>query len=114
MAVNDLTQFKDRNGFRYPLPRAPSYVDYRVFAAATAEAHTVPAGAKTMIVIALGTITAYVALSGTAAVPAADVTDGSGSIPCPAGYPRPFPVTAAGTVSVIADAAGVVALEFYS
>ena len=115
MAVNDLKQFTDRNGFKYPMPVAPTYVDYRVFGAATAETHTVPAGAKTMIVTALGTITAYVNnTGGTAAVPAADVTDGSGSIPCPAGYQRPFNVTAAGTVSIIADAAGIVALEFYS
>jgi len=53
------------------------WIDARVLAANTAEAHTVPTGATH--VVFSGTADFYVKYGGTAAVPAADVTNGSAS-----------------------------------
>lgn len=66
----------DRHAMQNVLSR-PGWVDARVLAANTAEAHTVPTGATH--VVFSGTADFYVNYGAAAAVPAADVTDGSAS-----------------------------------
>lgn len=112
MALTSMQMFTDRNGNKYPLPVAAGYINYRVLAASTAEAPAVPTGAQ--FVVVYSPIDAYVALSGTAAVPAADVTDGTGVIFVPTGYPRVINVGGLTSFSIISAAAGIVGLEFYS
>jgi len=63
---------------------APSYVDARVLAAGVSEAHTMPS--NTRFVIFSANCDFYAKSGGTAAVPAADVTDGSGSELNPAAW----------------------------
>lgn len=112
-SLRSLRAFKDRNGYVYPIPFPSDWVDQRVFAAATAETHTGPAGAS--FVMVTPTVDSYVNLGGTAVVPAADVTDGTGSVLVPAGTSRLFVITAADvTFSFIASAAGIMQLEFWS
>jgi len=90
-------------------PSLTGYVDARVLAAATAETVTVPTGCNLMLFSATGAF--YVRSGGTAAVPAADVTDGTGSALSPA-VRR---VTPAATFSIIAPTAGtVVTMECYA
>lgn len=62
-----------RNALDYPL-----YVDARVLAANTAETVTIPSNAKYVVFSATPALF-YVNYQGTAAAPAADVTDGTGS-----------------------------------
>ena len=111
-SLRSLQAFRDRNGNVYPIPVPADWVDHRVFAAATAETHTGPAGAAFCMVTP--TVDSYVNLSGTAVVPAADVTDGTGSVLVPAGTSRLFSVVGDVTFSFIASAAGVMQLEFWS
>jgi len=64
-------------------PPAPLYIDNRVLAANVAETHTIPTGAK--VVYFSCTNIFYVNFDGTGAVvPAADITNGTGSFPNPA------------------------------
>lgn len=112
MALTPLRALKDRDGRIFPVPVSAGYVDHRFFAAATAESHTSPTGANW--VIATPTVDAYVNTGGTAVVPSADVTDGTGSTLCPAGVKTVFCVGADTTISVIATVAGSVQLEYYS
>ena len=90
-----------------------SYVDYRVLVATTHEVHTVPSGAKTIVVTPVGA-DVYVKSGGTAAIPAADVTDGSGSIVIPDGQSRAFPVLNVATLGLISAGTPKVMLECYS
>lgn len=71
---------------RYPsnIRPAPSYIDVRSLAAGVAESHTFPS--NTRFVIFSSTCDWYANPNGTAAVPAADVTDGTGSELNPAAY----------------------------
>ena len=92
--------------------RAPDYVDTRVFAAATAEAHAVPTGG--VYVVFKANVDFYVrynaAASGTAAaVPAADVTDGSG---CEMNPAIRF-IGGIAELSIIPSGAGIVTMAFY-
>ena len=82
-------------------------VDARVLGVATAEPHTVPAGATT--VIFSGNADFYVNAFGTATVPAADVTDGSASELNPARRS----VVGIATLSLISPAATIVTMSFY-
>ena len=62
-------------------PRQSVYIDNRVLAANTAEAHTVPvdaASTKATYVIFSSTCDFYADFASTAVVPSADVTNGSG------------------------------------
>jgi hypothetical protein len=62
-------------------PRQSVYIDNRVLAANTAEAHTVPvdaANVKATYVIFSSTCDFYADFASTAVVPSADVTNGSG------------------------------------
>lgn len=88
---------------------APSYIDARVLAANTAETHTMPS--NTRFVLFSADCNFYVnAIGGTAAVPAADVTNGSASELNPAAYYWTTPPT---TISIIAPTACVVTMAVY-
>lgn len=112
--MRKLAQAVDANNYPVPFASiAPDHVDARVLAASTAEAHTVPAGAK--YVRLTGTVAFYVKFGGTAAIPSADITDGTSSILisatcCPATYKIPEGVT---SIGVIASAICVLTLEFF-
>lgn len=88
----------------------PDYVDARVLGVATNEDHTVPSGVRWVIFSANGDF--YAKAGGTAAVPAADVTDGSGSQLNPSAWELPRDGSVA-TIGLIAPAATVVTMAFY-
>lgn len=93
-------------------PVASDFVDARVLAANTAERHTLPAGAAFVSFSADGDF--YVRFGNNAvnaAVPAADVTDGSASTLNPGVRRIPADAT---HVSIIAAATRVVTLEFWA
>ena len=112
-AIRGLVQVKDGNGVSIQ-GSAPSggWVDCRVLAASTHEAHTVPTGARHVLISVTGNT--FVSIGGTAAVHAADVTDGSASVLVVNTQPRLFSLNGATTVGVIASAIQTVTLEFYS
>lgn len=87
---------------------APTYIDARVLAANTAETHTMPS--NTRFVLFSGNCNFYVNPNGTAAVPAADVTDGSGSELNPTAYYFSTPPT---SLSLIAPTTCVVTMSVY-
>lgn len=87
---------------------APSYVDVRVLAATVSETHTVPSLARW--VIFSGDCNFYARPGASAAVPAADVTDGTGSEQNPAGWWIPPGVT---QITLIAATSCKVTLSFY-
>lgn len=97
-AQNNLNLGVVNNGLSSFLPDIPIYIDARVLAATVNESHTVPTGAR--YVIFSSTCAAwYAKRGGTAAVPAADVTDGTASDLNPSGYRIPNGVTAIGFIS---------------
>ncbi len=99
-------------GRRAFAPLAGDYIDARVLAAATAERHQIPTGAKYVVFAADATFYARFGDSSvTAAVPAADVTDGTGSMVNPEAREIPSGVT---HISLIASAATVVTMAFYA
>ena len=87
----------------------PTYIDVRVLGVATNEDHTVPSGAK-WVVFSANCAAFYVKIGTTAAVPAGDVTDGSGSELNPSSWY----LGAASQLGIIAPATCVVTLSFYS
>mgnify|MGYP001573024917 CR=1 FL=1 len=90
-----------------------SYIDIRVLAADTAEVHTIPAGATKVIVSA--TTNTWLNIGAAGAIPAADVTDGTGSILIQGAIPpRIFNLGAATTIGLRSAAISIVCLEFYS
>ena len=87
-------------------------IDARLLAANTAESHTIPTGAKFVRIAA--DVAVYVKIGGTAAVPAADVTDGSASELLTASMPPMlFYLGAATAIGLIAGATAHVTLSFY-
>lgn len=86
---------------------APTYVDARVLAANTSETHTVPAGIKW--VLFSPSCDFYAKLGASAAVPAADVTDGSSAELNPAGWY----IEGVTQFTLIAPSTCVVTLSFY-
>lgn len=91
------------------------WIDARVLAANTAETFQAPAGAKYVRLAGDGAFFAKIAAASTAAaIPAADVTDGTASELFPNGDAeyRTLPVDQA-YISVIASATRVVTLSFY-
>ena len=76
---------------------APTYVDARVLAAGVAEVWTAPANAR--IVIFSANCDFYAAPNAAAAVPAADVTDGTSSELNPAAWYSITPFTSIGLIS---------------
>jgi hypothetical protein len=91
------------DGFGYS-----NYVDARVLAGTVAEVITVPTGAKK--VLFSGTGNYYVRFGAAAAIPAVDVTDGSGSCLNPALRE----IDGAATIGIIAPNDCVVTLEFFA
>ena len=87
------------------------YIAAMVFSGAAAKSSTAPAGAK--LVKLTATVAVYVKVGGAAAVPAADVTDGSASELLPAGGTMFVDLGGATTVGVAAGAASVVTLVYY-
>ena len=109
LAQNQFRMPPDGSGaFSSFLRTAPTYVDARVLAANTAESHTIPTGAKYLI-ISSSCAAFYAKQNGTAAVPAADVTDGTGSELNPAGY---F-VDGMSTIGFISPTICILTLSFY-
>jgi hypothetical protein len=108
-----MRSFTDGDQSRRRFAPAPSdYVDVRVLAAATAERHTIPTGAKYVVFAADGTFYAkFGDVSVTAAIAAADVTDGTGSEINPEAREIPAGV---GYISLIASAATVISLGFFA
>jgi hypothetical protein len=84
MAIVPYMLTRDAAGNNSMIGRVPEWVDARVLAAGVAESHTVPTGAD--IVEISSTAAFYCKPNGTAAVPAADVSDGTASELNPTGY----------------------------
>jgi len=104
-----MRSFKDSIPNRAQFAPPPAdYVDARVLAANVAESHSIPNGAKYVVFSADGNF--YARFGAAAAVPAADVTDGSASELNPEAREIPGGTT---TIGLIATAATVVTLSFY-
>jgi hypothetical protein len=88
------------------------YIAAMVFSGAAAKSSTPPAGAKFVRIST--TVAVYVKIGGTAAVPAADVTDGSGSALLAPGQSIVHDLAGATSVGVAAGAAAVVTLTYYT
>lgn len=86
----------------------PTYVDARVLAAGVAEVWTAPA--NTRFVVFSGNCNFYAKANAAAAVPAADVTDGTASELNPAAWYFSSPVT---TIGVISSSACVLTISAY-
>lgn len=94
--------------------RPSTYVNVRVLAANTAETVTAPTFTSYPSARAIGVFNAscsgwYYSATGTASVPAADVTDGGGS----ARAPVALSMAQGGTISIVADATCIVTTEWY-
>lgn len=107
MAVDRLTLRKtfDRQNIFARNPAA--HIDARVLAAGVAETHTVPTAADIVIFSSDGDF--YARPNASAAVPAADVTDGTGSEL----NPVIWHLSGVTTIGIIAPAAQKVTLSFY-
>lgn len=99
---------------RRELP-APLYIDARALSANTEEAHTKPAGAVWLWIINTdGTNAVWCRFDGSAAaIPAADIVDGSGSLPVLSGNGLLLNMKSSSQVSLISAGASVVALAWY-
>ena len=107
-AQNTLAIEAVRNGIPAYLRPLPDYVDARVLAANTNEDHTIPTGAR-WVIFSSSCAAFYAKKGGTAAVPGADVTDGSGSSLNPAGYY----VERSTTIGLISPTTCVITMEFF-
>lgn len=92
---------------RHMIPPLALYNDARVLAAGVAESVTVPAGAS--YAFFAGTADFYVRIGGTAAVPAADVTDGT----APTLNPTARAVTPGDTLSIVSAATCIVTISWH-
>ncbi len=99
-----LKRFRFVNG----IPAASKWIDTRVLAANTAEAHTVPSGAKYVAFAADGDFYANFDQA-SIAVPTGDVTDGSGG----EFNPSARYIGDIATIRLIAAAACTVTMSFY-
>jgi hypothetical protein len=88
---------------------APTYVDARVLAANVSETHTIPTGAG--FVLFASTCNFYAKPGASAAVPAADVTDGTGSELNPAAWVITSSMT---QITLISAVACTVTMVFYN
>ena len=108
MAINRLIVHREANGSPSFLRVAPGYVQTRVLAAATAETVTPPATARFVVFSADAHF--WVDPHGaTAAVPAADVTDGTSPELNPSGYE----LRGMASFSVISPTACKLSMAFY-
>jgi len=94
------------------------YVNNKVLAANTAESETVPTGRSVAVVTPTADL--WITRSGTAVVPSADVSDGSGDILIPAGQSRALDVvhlrgnlSAMTAISMISASACIVSIEWF-
>ena len=110
--LKDLAQVFDSNIRIGDVTLAGGYVDCRILAANTQESHDVPTGAKYVRVTVTGDV--FINIGGTAAIVAADITNGTSSILMVNALPRVFALGSATTIGVIASAVQTVVLEFYS
>lgn len=108
MAVNAFQVIRDVNNENTLIRVAPSYIEAQVLAAGVAESVTVPTGAR--IVLFSANSDFYCNPNGTAAVPSGDTTDGSASELNPAAYE----LRGLASFSLIAAAATIVTMAFYS
>lgn len=90
-----------------PLINQSDHIDAAVLAIDVAEGFTVPAGAKKVLFSATSNF--YCSIGGTAAVPAADITDGSASELNPSARE----VQAGDTISLISPSQCIVIMAFY-
>lgn len=116
MAINQLALLRDFGGNNTMIPNVPEYIDARVLAAGVAEVYTVPSGAD--VVMFASDAPFYARANAAAAVPAADVSDGSASDLNPTAYLlRPFGTTGGGaaiaTIGLIASTDAVVVVKVY-
>jgi hypothetical protein len=102
-----VTQLNRDNGWE----NAPGWVDCRSITT-SAESHTVPTGARYVRIA--GNLIFYVNMTGTAAVPAADVTNGGASEVIPPNTVMMRRLEGVSAISLIAPAATLVTLSFYS
>ena len=98
---------ESRGAFSSMVRLAPTWIDARVLAANVAESHTLPTGA--LWVVFSANCNFYANPNGTAAVPAADVTDGTGSELNPSAW-RIVGQTA---ISFIAPTTCIVTMAYY-
>lgn len=103
-------QFDESGRLAFPVPT--DYVDARVLAANTAETLTKPTGAKFLRL--RGNLLFYYNFNTTAAVPAADITNGTASVAVGASAFVEFSVENIASVSVVAPAATIVTAEWWS
>lgn len=104
------TSFSE-HGNRSSYALTPSdYVDARVLAASVAKQHTIPTGANWVVFSSDSDFYAKFGTNPTAAIPAADVTDGTSSVL----NPTVRYVNGVAKISLIAAIATVVTMEFYS
>lgn len=103
--------FNAKRGFYTTALPISDYINAHVYAAATNEDETVPAGAH--FAILTGTVAFYVKRGGTAAVPAGDVSNGSGSQLCVVGTQLSIAVTPGDVLGIIAVSAGVVTVAYF-
>jgi len=98
--------------------RVSAYVDNRVLAAGVAESFTKPAGYSAAVITTNSDC--YIRRGGAAAVPAGDVTDGTGSILIPAGQSRIVDLTDSpgatplASFSIICAGAAITSVEWFS
>ena len=113
--MGTLSSMNPGNFSREQMCGQADYIDARVLGANTAETFQAPANAKVVRIAGDGTFYLKIAAASTdAAIPAADVTDGTASECCPGGeavwkiLPGSQPY-----ISVIASADTVVTLSYY-
>ena len=106
--MKGLISILDANG--YPLVgfNSSDCVDTRVLAATVAEVITVPTGAKK--VLFSSTADFYVKFGAAAAIPVADITDGSGSEL----NPKLRSIEGSATIGIISPTSCVVTIAFYA
>jgi len=75
-----------QRGFPSYIRAMPTYIDARVLAANVSETHTVPGGGTNTVLFSANCAEYYVKPGASAAVPAADVTDGTASERNPSGW----------------------------
>jgi hypothetical protein len=106
--MNRIMAIIDPNGRDLVGLNLSNHADARALAAGVAESHTVPTGAK--YVVFSSTTDFYANFAGVAAIPAADVTDGTASIL----NPQLRAIGQATAIGLISPAACIVTMEFYA
>lgn len=98
---------ESRGAYSSNVRLAPTWIDARVLAVSTAESHTIPTGA--LWVVFSSNCNFYANPNGTAAVPAADVTDGTGSEL----NPTAWRIEGLTSISLIAPTVCIITMSYY-